>query len=133
MKGGITRIMNLKTMLFFDIALLAVAIVLGIVLAATGKPYNAVIFNIHKLAALASIVFTVIICVNLLKNGSVSGIYLPVVLVSSIVTVALFVTGALMSADNPAYNILKIGHIVSSILLTACEIAIIIRAFEKLQ
>lgn len=40
----------------------------GIWLSNSGKPYNTVIFTIHKLIALTAVVFTVILIVNLFRN-----------------------------------------------------------------
>jgi uncharacterized membrane protein len=78
----------------------------------SGKPYNGIIFNIHKLIALAAVILFVI---TLYRTNQMAGVS-PVELVASVVTglfiLGLFVTGALLSIDKPMPAIvLQLHHI----------------------
>jgi hypothetical protein len=77
-----------------------------------GKPYNAILFNIHKLIALAVVI---LFTVTLFRTGRPAGLG-AVEIIASVVTglflVGLFVTGALLSTDRsmPAI-VLRLHHI----------------------
>jgi len=84
----------------------------GFWLSRSGKPHNGIIFNIHKLIALAAVALFVI---SLYRTNRVAGLS-PVELLASVVTglflVGLFVTGALVSIDKPMpVIVLKLHHI----------------------
>lgn len=125
--------MNLKSMIVFDAVLLAITVILGIVLASSGKPYSVAIFTVHKLTALGSVVLTSILFYNLFKNTSSSGLCIFIIAITGVSVIALFISGAFMSAGKAAYHSLRIYHIISSTLLTACEIGIIIHLIGKLR
>ena len=72
----------------------------GFWLSRTGKPYHGLIFNIHKLIALAAVVVTAIRTFNALKIGETQPILIVPLIVIGLCAVALFVTGALMSANK---------------------------------
>jgi hypothetical protein len=72
----------------------------GYWLSRSGKPYNGLIFNIHKLIALAAVVVTAIQTFNALKIGEVQPLLSVLLIVIGLCAVALFVTGALMSANK---------------------------------
>ena len=82
----------------------------GFWLSRSGKPYNGLLFNIHKLIALAAVVITALQVYGLLVARQ--PLALPVVLLAlvGLAVVALFVTGALMSADKSAYDVLRLIH-----------------------
>lgn len=84
----------------------------GFRLSRSGKPYNGIIFNIHKLIALAVVVLFAVtlyqtnraaaLGVGELISGVVTGLFL----------LGLFVTGGLLSIDKPMPAIvLKLHHI----------------------
>ena len=72
----------------------------GFWLSRSGKPYHTLIFNVHKLIALAAVVVTAIQIFNALKIGEEQPILIVLVIVIGLCAVALFVTGALMSANK---------------------------------
>jgi hypothetical protein len=73
----------------------------GLWLSRSGKPLKTGIFTIHKLIALATVVVTALQIYNALKIVVVPSIVIALVIVIGLCAVALFVTGALMSANKP--------------------------------
>jgi hypothetical protein len=104
----------------------------GYWLSRSGKPYNGILFNLHKLIALAALVLLVI---NLLQVNRLAPIS-PLLVIASAVTIlliiALFVTGALASTGRtwPAI-VLTLHHIMPylAVLATiATQYLLIVRA-----
>lgn len=90
---------NLSRIIISAILLLLI-FVMGAVLFKSGKPYNMVAFNIHKLASLAFVVYFsyTIYSVLVSVQGSLS-IYVSIALFI-ISVIALFVSGALVSQEK---------------------------------
>jgi len=88
----------------------------GIWLTNFGKPLNPIIFNIHKLMALASVIFTTVMVINFLKNTPINLAVLILIIVSIMSMLALFVSGALMSLGKTSGNIMLIIHNVSTVI-----------------
>ena len=80
--------------------LFILTLVFGFWLSRSGKPYNGLIFNIHKLIALAAVIVTAIRAFNALKIVEAQPILIVLLIVIGLCAVALFVTGALMSANK---------------------------------
>ena len=80
--------------------LFILTLVFGFWLSRSGKPYHSLIFNIHKLIALAAVVVTAIRAFKALKIGVTQPILIELLIVIGLCAVALFVTGALMSAHK---------------------------------
>jgi len=80
--------------------LFILTLVFGSRLSRSGKPYDGLIFNIHKLIALAAVVVTAIQTFNAPKIGVTQPILIGLLIVLGLCAVALFVTGALMSANK---------------------------------
>ena len=88
----------------------------GVWLSRAGKPLNIAIFTVHKLIALGAVVAAAIQTYNALKNAEAQVILIALLVLIGLCVVASFVTGALMSANKPAYNTLLMIHKVSSLL-----------------
>ena len=86
----------------------------GFWLSHAGKPLNVVLFNIHKLIALAAVVLAVIQTRNVLKDGEVQFVLIALIALTGLTVVALFATGALMSVNKPAYSTLLTIHKIAS-------------------
>jgi len=91
-------------------------IVTGIWLSNSGKPLNTLIFNIHKLIALGSVIFTVILIRNLLKDIEIKTVVLTLIIVTGLFVLTLFISGALLSLGKPVNNIILTIHGVTPIL-----------------
>ena len=95
----------------------------GIWLSNSGRPLNNILFNIHKLIALISVIYTVVIIRNIIKNMDVKSLIIVLIIFSALFIIALFVTGALLSPGKPANDLLLIIHNISMVLLVISIIA----------
>jgi len=82
----------------------------GLWLSRAGKPLNPLIFNVHKLIALAAVVITAIQAFNALRGAPDQAILIALLALAGLSVVALFATGALMSMNKPAYGVLLTIH-----------------------
>jgi hypothetical protein len=89
----------------------------GFWLSHSGKPLNIVIFTLHKLIALATVVFTVSLIYGLLKNVDPKIAVLTLMVISGLLVIALFVTGALLSTGKPANNLILTIHRIAPYLV----------------
>lgn len=96
--------------------LFLVTVVFGVWLSNSGKPLNTLIFTIHKLTALAAVIFTVIVIHNLLKNVEVKIIILTLILVAGLSVLALFISGVFLSLGKPVNNIVLTIHRIMTIM-----------------
>ena len=69
----------------------------GAWLGIAGKPYNTAIFTVHKLLALAFVVFTILKLMPFLKETDISGMLLVLLMIAALCIIGLFATGAAMS------------------------------------
>ena len=92
-------------------------LVFGFWLNNSGKPYNGILFNIHKLIALGAVVATAMQIYNIFKvMGSQSPIVILVIL-AAICVVALFASGAFLSIGNLNYQLMKTIHNIAPVLM----------------
>ena len=92
-------------------------LVFGFWLSHLGKPYNGILFNIHKLIALGAVVATAMQIYNIFKvMGSQSPIVILVIL-AAICVVALFASGAFLSIGNLNYQLMKTIHNIAPVLM----------------
>ena len=82
----------------------------GLWLSRAGKPLNPILFNINKLIALAAVVLAVIQTRSVLKTVEAKVVLIALLGLIVLAVVALFVTGALMSMNKPAYGTLLTIH-----------------------
>ncbi len=89
----------------------------GIWLTHSGKPLNPIIFNVHKLMALASVIFTIVIITNFFKSTPISSLIVLVVVGAIISVLVIFISGALISVGKFSEKILLIIHNISTIAI----------------
>ncbi len=99
---------------------------LGFWLSALGKPYNGLLFNLHKLVALGAVVVLAIQTYNALRGADVPFVVIALTAVCVLCIIALFTTGALMSAGNLSHEPLLTVH---RIALAALPLATIAMAY----
>lgn len=85
----------------------------GFWLSRRGKPYNGLLFNIHKLIALATVILAVMAVYQYLKVMNVAAMVIVLLVIAGLSVLALFVSGALMSAGKGEYRLMKLIHNVS--------------------
>lgn len=89
----------------------------GMLLKKAGKPYPIALFTIHKLTALAFAVYTVVNLTGLLKNVHTSGLIWGMLVVAGLCVIALFSTGAILSFEKPATQMIFVIHKAAPALL----------------
>jgi len=92
-------------------------LVSGVWLSNSGKPLNTAIFTVHKLIALATVIFTAIVIRDLLKNTPVQVVIVSLIVLAGLFALALFVTGALLSLGKPVNAVILTIHAVTPFLL----------------
>jgi len=89
----------------------------GVWLSHAGKPLNMLIFSIHKLIALASVIVIVVNVNHLYRALDLrSPIALVVIAFTILLFIALFITGALLSRGNPLPEAILRIHQVAPLL-----------------
>jgi len=106
--------------------LFVLTLAFGFWLSQQGKPYNGILFNIHKLTALGAVVIAVIQVVQTLKNLNPLSLIALLLLLAAICIVALFASGALMSAGQLDYALMLTIHRVALVVL---GIALVLAGF----
>lgn len=82
----------------------------GFWLSQSGRPYNSLLFNVHKLVALVAVIVTVVQLVRILKGADLSALLIALLALAALCVVALFVSGALMSAGQLDHTLLHTIH-----------------------
>src|SRR5512136_2259656 len=82
----------------------------GVWLSNSGKPYNGILFNIHKLIALGAAILTAIQLFKVLKDTGIQIVPVLLIVVAVVCVVALFATGALMSMEKMSYQVTLTIH-----------------------
>ena len=95
---------------------LLLTLIFGLWLSLEGKPYHGILFNIHKLFALASLVVTSIQIYQVPKNIEPQTIIAMLIVVAVLSVVSLFATGALMSAGKLPYPTMLTIHRIAFVL-----------------
>lgn len=89
----------------------------GFWLSLSGKPYNGLLFNIHKLAALAAVVLMAIQIYQALKTIQPQALIVILVILSVICVLTLFATGAMLSVGKLDYTLMLTIHRLAMVLL----------------
>jgi hypothetical protein len=89
----------------------------GFWLSHLGKPYNGILFNVHKLIALGAVVVTAIQMVKLLRGMETQALVIVLLVGVALCVIALFASGALMSAGKLEYNLMLAIHRVAPFVL----------------
>jgi len=84
----------------------------GFVLSRSGKPYNGLIFNIHKLIALAAVILLVRTLYRENQTSPLDTMLWIATLATGLCVLGLFVTGGLLSVDKPMPDmVLRLHHL----------------------
>ena len=104
--------------------LFLLTLALGFWLSKTGRPYNGLLFNAHKLIAQAGVVVAAIQVAKILAPANSSALLIALLVVAAISIIALFASGALMSADKLNYFIMRTTHnIALGLMILALAVA----------
>lgn len=91
-------------------------LVFGLWLSLSGKPYNGILFNIHKLIALGTVIFTTVQIYDSLKNMETPTLFVVLIMVAGLCVAALFASGAFMSIRNLNYQVMLAIHRIALVL-----------------
>ena len=92
-------------------------LVFGFWLSRRGKPYNGLLFNIHKLVALAAVILAVLAVYKLPNRMDPATLQISLLVIAALSVITSFVSGALMSAGKGEYRIMKIAHNIAPLIL----------------
>ncbi len=97
-----------------------------------GKPYNGLLFNVHKLLALGNVIFTGMMVFRLIENMHVpvGMVVLLVLVVLSVIS--LFASGALMSIGKQDHSLVRISHRISVAVLVLAMVLFVSKFDEML-
>ena len=105
-------------------------IISGIWLTKTGRPYQNIVFNVHKLISLLTVVLGAIMVYNLQKGLEISALATSLMILAGIMFIILIVTGGLLNLEKPFYDTLRIIHRILSplsIILTIIVFYILLK------
>lgn len=88
-----------------------------------GKPYNGLLFNLHKLIALGTVILTAMAVYQALKVIDTSATIILLLIIAALSGIALFASGALMSAGKGEYRVMKLIHNISPVALILAMLA----------
>jgi hypothetical protein len=96
----------------------------GVWVSHSGKPINVVIFTIHKLIALATVIVVATTVYNVHRAMPVREVIeLATIAVTALLFIALFITGALLSRNSPMpAAVLKIHQVAPLLALVSSTI-----------
>lgn len=96
--------------------LLLLTVISGVIVSALGRPLNAVVFAIHKLLALSSVVFAVIVVYALQKDVKIGAPVIILIGITGLLFLSLFISGAFLSFEKPAKLVWLTIHRVAPLL-----------------
>ena len=97
----------------------------GLCLTRSGEPFNTALFTIHKLIALASIVYMAIVIRNLLKVNAGNRLVWILIFVAVCSVLLLFVSCGFLSLKKSAYHLMLTMHGLVPIVTVAIVSAIV--------
>lgn len=114
--------MNVSVKITLISLIFLLIVVSGIWLTRTGKPYNPVLFNVHKFVSLTGVVVTAVLLYGYFNSMEVSPLIVALTIAAGLLFVVLLVSGGLLNLDIKLYKLLRIVHRITpalSIILTA--------------
>jgi hypothetical protein len=110
----------------------AITVLSGIVLSNAGRPLNSMIFTVHKLIAVATIILMVVSIRDLYKAVEIQALYPVLIVVVGLFFLALLVSGALLSFDKLAQvAVLRVHQIAPLLAISFSALVIYLLASNK--
>jgi hypothetical protein len=91
-----------------------------------GKPYNGLLFNVHKLIALGAVIATIVQLTKVFRNDNSLAFIILLLVVATLCVIALFASGALMSLGKMDYALLLTVHRIAPVVLFIAMVIIIL-------
>ncbi|MFC1960939.1 hypothetical protein ACFLYO_09535 [Chloroflexota bacterium] len=95
----------------------------GFWLTHSGQPYNTIVFNIHKFAILAAVVFFAVIVYRTHQQAPLTGTQITTIVITFLFLVAASITGGLVTLDREMPIFVARLHLVLPILTVLSSIA----------
>lgn len=121
----------MTTKLIFSALLFILALLSGFWLSKTGRPLNTAIFTIHKLSVIGGIILAFFVFIPFSKSQGIDAMGISLLIVSLVLLVTSFVSGALMSFDRFADTFVHSIHKVTPII-TLFPMSITVWYFAKM-
>jgi hypothetical protein len=99
------------TRVIISSALLMLLIVAGIYIHRTGKPYNSLVFGIHKIFTITLIVILVTMIKNYLSETEVEFVHYLIMGAAALTLAGLLISGGMISLDRLRNTMLLMHHI----------------------
>ena len=106
--------------------LLLFTLLSGVWLSHSGRPYNTVIFTLHKLIALGAVIFTVVTVQQLRTGMDTRTLALGASVVTGLLFLSLFASGALLSIGKPDHIAILAIHRVAPLLAVIATAATVV-------
>ncbi len=90
--------------------LLVITLLSGVWLSHLGKPWNGVVFTLHKLVAVGTVLLLGNMIYRLQQNAGIGAPGSAAIIVSGLLVLSLFISGALLSIGKPAIPALLTVH-----------------------
>jgi hypothetical protein len=107
-----------------SIASFAIIFTLGFIMSHFGRPYGGLLFNAHKLAALAFGVFLIVRVYRINQAAGLSAPELALVILTALLFLSLAVFGGLLSTDKPVPAVINQLHHILPYLAAASTIGL---------
>lgn len=110
-----------KLYAFLALLLLLPTLAFGVWLHFAGKPYGNALFTLHKLAGLATAVLSALFVFRALRSVPPTGAIVILLIAAALAVLALFASGAWMSAGSGPLSLPKVMHIIATVVfILAC-------------
>ncbi len=126
--------MNFFRLMILPGFLFLIIIGFGLWVSKVGKPYNNLLFNIHKLCALGAVILTGIRIIKLDPFVFFSNIAILLIALAVPGVIGMFITGAIMSIKNEVPNAALLVHkILPMVVFISMTISIYLIILEQLK
>jgi hypothetical protein len=112
--------------LYLPLLLFLITVGFGFWVSRSGTPYPVVLFNIHKLAALAGVVLAAVRIRSGSTLGELSGWVAAGVVAIGVCVMVLFATGAVMSIREEGSGLVLFFHRAGPVVITLCVAGLIL-------
>lgn len=106
----------------------------GIVLSNLGRPLNSLVFALHKLIAVATLILIGLNIFNLIRAVDVRAFYLVLVALTGLLFLALVVSGAFLSFERPLPQLaLRVHQIAPLLALAAAGLSLTLLVSHRVE
>ena len=104
----------------------------GVWVSYSGRPYNGILFNIHKLIALGAVIVTISQLSRMLTTADSMALIIVLLVLAGVCVVALFATGALMSMGKLNYDVTLTVHKIAPVVMALAMALVVYLLGRKL-